>query len=137
MTGAEVYLIYLLAGIAAGLLSGLFGLGGGLTIVPALAVALPLQGVAQEHVMHLAIGTSLCGDVLHRGVHDLPAESARRPRLAAVLAHAAAVALGTAVGAFTGGLLPGPVLRAFFIAFVAYMIVRTLRRHFATMKTVR
>ncbi len=38
MTGVAIYLVYLLAGIVAGLVSGLFGLGGGLTIVPALAV---------------------------------------------------------------------------------------------------
>lgn len=42
------------------------------------------------------------------------------------------VVLGTAIGAFTGGLLPGSILRVFFMGFVAYMIVRTLRRHFDT-----
>ncbi|MCB0932686.1 MAG: sulfite exporter TauE/SafE family protein [Mycobacterium sp.] len=134
MTGAEVYLIYLLAGIAAGLLSGLFGLGGGLTIVPALAVALPLQGVAQEHVMHLAIGTSLAV-MFFTAVYTTFLRSRHGDLDWRLFWHMLPpVALGTAVGAFTGGLLPGPVLRAFFIAFVAYMIVRTLRRHFATMK---
>ncbi len=129
MTDVAVYGIYLIAGIVAGLLSGMFGLGGGLTIVPALAVALPLHGVATEHVMHLAIGTSLSvmfftalyttflrhrhGDVNWSLFwHLLPA-----------------VVLGTALGAFAGGLLPGPILRAFFIGFVAYMLARALHRH--------
>jgi uncharacterized membrane protein YfcA len=51
--------VYLLAGVAAGFVSGLFGLGGGLTIVPALAFAPPREGVASRYVMHLAINTSL------------------------------------------------------------------------------
>ena len=55
----ELIAIYLIAGVAAGLVSGLFGLGGGLTIVPVLAFALPLEGVTEKYVMHLAIGTSL------------------------------------------------------------------------------
>ena len=54
----ELIAIYLAAGIAAGLVSGMFGLGGGLTIVPALAFALPLEGVNQKYVMHLAVGTT-------------------------------------------------------------------------------
>ncbi|MGD9620198.1 MAG: sulfite exporter TauE/SafE family protein [Mycolicibacterium sp.] len=134
MTDVAVYGVYLLAGIVSGLVSGLFGLGGGLTIVPALAVALPLQGVTDEHVMHLAIGTSLVvmfitalyttylrsrhGDLNWRLFwHLLPP-----------------VVLGTAIGAFTGGLLPGPVLRVFFICFVSYMLVRALNRHYRQSK---
>ena len=34
-------------------------MGGGLIIVPALALLLPLQGVSELHIMHLAVGTSL------------------------------------------------------------------------------
>lgn len=132
MTAAEVYLIYLLAGIAAGLVSGLFGLGGGLTIVPALAVALPLQGVAQEHVMHLAIGTSLAV-MFFTAVYTTFLRSRHGDlNWQLFLPLLPPVVLGTAIGAFTGGLLPGSILRVFFMGFVAYMIVRTLRRHFDT-----
>lgn len=51
--------IYLVTGAASGLLAGLFGVGGGLIIVPALAWLLPQQGVGQTAVMQTAIGTSL------------------------------------------------------------------------------
>jgi hypothetical protein len=51
--------IYLLLGSFAGLIAGLFGVGGGLIIVPALVFAFALQGMPVEVLTHLAIGTSL------------------------------------------------------------------------------
>ena len=51
--------LYLLIGGFAGMLAGLLGVGGGLVIVPFLAWAFVQQEMAQEWVMHLAIGTSL------------------------------------------------------------------------------
>ena len=129
MTDVAIYVVYLLAGLAAGLVSGMFGLGGGLTIVPALAVALPLQGVAEEHVMHLAIGTSL-SVVFFTALYTTLLRSRRGDLNWPLFWHLLPpVVLGTAIGAFAGGLLPGPALRAFFISFVAYMIARTLHRH--------
>jgi len=55
----ETIAVFLATGAAAGLLAGLFGVGGGLIIVPALAVILPKLGTAPEVVMQSAIGTSL------------------------------------------------------------------------------
>lgn len=54
-----VLLAYLAVGVLAGLIAGMLGLGGGVVIVPALALAFPLLGIPSEVLMHLAIGTSL------------------------------------------------------------------------------
>ena len=51
--------LFLLTGAAAGLLAGLFGVGGGLIMVPALAFLLPGLGVEPAVVMHVSVGTSL------------------------------------------------------------------------------
>ena len=51
--------IYLLTGAIAGLLAGLLGIGGGLVIVPALALFFASQGFADATLMHFAVGTSL------------------------------------------------------------------------------
>jgi len=50
---------YLVLGAFAGMLAGLFGIGGGLIIVPVLVLSFHAQGVAPEIITHLALGTSL------------------------------------------------------------------------------
>ena len=52
-------LIYLITGAIAGLMAGLLGIGGGLVVVPALALLFASQGYAADSVMHFAVGTSL------------------------------------------------------------------------------
>ncbi|MGY6661627.1 MAG: sulfite exporter TauE/SafE family protein [Glycocaulis sp.] len=58
----EQYLIYLLTllavGAFAGLIAGLFGIGGGVVMVPAMYYTLVFLGYP-EHAMHAAVGTSL------------------------------------------------------------------------------
>jgi uncharacterized membrane protein YfcA len=53
------YFLYLSVGAFAGFLSGLFGLGGGIIIVPTLIFVFSLKGVPIDVITHLAIGTSL------------------------------------------------------------------------------
>jgi len=52
-------LLYLLTGAVAGLSAGLLGIGGGLIIVPILFFIFSQQSVPAEHVMHMALATSL------------------------------------------------------------------------------
>ena len=52
-------ILYLLLGSGAGLIAGLFGVGGGLIIVPALIFAFSWQGLSSSVLTHMAIGTSL------------------------------------------------------------------------------
>ncbi|MGB2254509.1 MAG: sulfite exporter TauE/SafE family protein [Spongiibacter marinus] len=58
-----VVLIYLAVGALAGLSAGLFGVGGGLVIVPALIYCFALQGVSSLVAVQLAVGTSLASIV--------------------------------------------------------------------------
>ena len=53
------FVIYLALGAAVGVLAGLFGVGGGTIIVPALVFSFTAMGVDSEVMTHLAVGTSL------------------------------------------------------------------------------
>ena len=53
------FLVYLLVGSAAGLLAGLFGIGGGLVIVPVLVITFGLMGISETVLTHMALATSL------------------------------------------------------------------------------
>ena len=50
---------YILLGAAAGLIAGIFGLGGGIIIVPALIFTFSCLNFPAEVLTHLAVGTSL------------------------------------------------------------------------------
>jgi len=59
------------AGMIAGLTAGLFGVGGGFVVVPALLAVFPFLSDQTEHLMMVAVGTSLATIVVSsaRSVH--------------------------------------------------------------------
>ncbi|MGH8476563.1 MAG: sulfite exporter TauE/SafE family protein, partial [Methylococcales bacterium] len=56
---SEYFLLYLALGAAAGFLAGLFGIGGGLILVPFLAGIYAAQDFPNNRIMLMAIATSL------------------------------------------------------------------------------
>jgi uncharacterized membrane protein YfcA len=50
---------YIAIGLLAGFLAGLFGVGGGLTIVPLLLMVLGKQGFPETLLMHMSLGTAM------------------------------------------------------------------------------
>ena len=93
--------IFALTGAAAGVLAGLFGVGGGLIMVPALAWVLPGRGVPEGLVMQVAIGTSLA--VI--GVTSLSSTRAHHRRGAVRWDVLKTFAPGLAAGALAGAFI--------------------------------
>jgi uncharacterized membrane protein YfcA len=58
-----IFAIFAASGVAAGFFAGLFGIGGGLIMVPVLVYAFTTTGIAPEHVVAMALGTSMAAIV--------------------------------------------------------------------------
>ena len=107
----ETLLIFAATGAAAGVLAGLFGVGGGLIMVPALALVLPWQGIGPAVVMQVAIGTSLAV-ISATSVSSMLAHHRRGGVLWPVFARLVpGLAAGAVAGAFVAHALPGTVLQ--------------------------
>jgi uncharacterized membrane protein YfcA len=63
MSGELILAVFASSGLAAGFLAGLFGIGGGLIMVPVLVSVFTATGFAAEHVVAMALGTSLAAIV--------------------------------------------------------------------------
>ncbi|WP_269618637.1 sulfite exporter TauE/SafE family protein [Zhongshania sp. BJYM1] len=120
-----ILLVYLAVGAVAGVAAGLFGVGGGLVIVPALVVCFSFLSVAPEVTMQLAVGTSLATIVVtslssvrtHHQLGNIDWSCWR--------SLAPGIALGVVFGVATAASLPGQVLKLAFgifsIVIAAYM----------------
>jgi len=121
-------LSYLAAGILAGLLAGLFGVGGGLIIVPTLAYLFKAQGVPATLLTHLAVGTSLSIITVTSisSVRSHHQHGAVRWPLFAQLAPG--LVLGVFFGVITAGQLSGATLQRliglFALAVAAQMLMK-------------
>lgn len=120
----DVLPFYLAVGALAGLLSGLFGIGGGIVVVPLLAWIFPSQGFADERVMVTAVATSLASIVFTsissvRAHHRLGA--LRRDW---VWRLAPGMLCGTGLGALAGDRLPSGTLKFLYALFLLYVAVR-------------
>lgn len=94
------WFLYPLAGILAGLMAGLLGVGGGLVLVPILVFLLPQQAVAEVDVMPMALATSLASIFLT----GISSAYAHHRRGAVLWPTTAWLAPGLLVGAALGGI---------------------------------
>ncbi len=109
-------LLVALTGVGAGFLSGLFGVGGGLVIVPALMAVL---GMDQRRASATSLAAIIATAAVGSGTYALHEEAS--------WAGAALLAVGALVGSQIGVLLlrrlPAPVLPWILIAFTIFVIV--------------
>lgn len=118
--------IYLVLGASAGLLAGLFGVGGGLIIVPVLAWTFTAQGVDASVIMHLAIGTSLASIWL-TSVMSIRAHHARGAvNWILVRRLVIGIVIGALLGAAIADQLPTPVLKRIFGVFEVLVAAQML-----------
>lgn len=109
------------AGVVAGFLAGLLGVGGGLVIVPALVWVLEAAAPGGAHVQHLAVGTSLAVMVFTSFSSVLAHHRKGAVDWSIVRRMVPAMVIGTFAGAQIAGSIPSQALKWFFVAY-AYVI---------------
>jgi uncharacterized membrane protein YfcA len=121
-----IILIYLGLGSVVGILAGLLGVGGGLIIVPMVVFTLTWQGVPSQHLMHLALGTSLAS-IIFTSVSSFWAHHQRGAVHWEVVRR---IVLGILVGTFLGSCLASRLstnlLKGVFVVFLYYMTFQML-----------
>ena len=122
----EWLLAYLLLGAFVGVFAGLLGVGGGGIMVPMLTAMFAAQGVGNEHLVHLALGTSMAAIVL-TSISSLRAHHAHGAvRWDIVRGLAPGILLGTFGGTFVASSVPTRPLAIFFACFMAYVSLQMI-----------
>lgn len=105
------FLLYLVLGGFAGVLAGLFGVGGGIIIVPVLVFSFTAQGFDAEILTHLAVGTSLA-TIVFTSINSVRAHhSVGAVRWAVFAWLTVGIVLGSALGTLTASYIAGPHLQ--------------------------
>ena len=117
----EFWLLYLATGVFAGFLAGLLGVGGGLVIVPVLALIFAAQHFPDGQIMHLALGTSLAS-ILFTSVSSLRAHHAHGAvKWRVVRGITPGIIAGTLAGTVVAAQLSSLFLKVFFVVFLYYV----------------
>ena len=114
-------IIYLAIGAIAGFAAGLFGVGGGLIIVPILYVVFSSMQYDPTVIMHLALGTSLA-TIIVTSISSVSAHNKKGAVLWPVVRNLApGLILGAFAGAWVAGLLSGANLQLVIGAFALWV----------------
>lgn len=116
----------LAAGLGAGFAGGLFGIGGGFVVVPALFAVLPLLGASPGEIAHVAIGTSLA-TIVATSIRSVHAHAKRDAVEFAILrSWAPWIVLGVGAGVLLAARVSGAGLALIFGAGVTLMALHFL-----------
>lgn len=119
---------YLLAGVCSGLLAGMFGIGGGMIIVPVLVYCFTaLNGIEAGVAMHVALGTSLA-IIVFTSINAVIAHQRKGAVEWGVLkGMTIGIAIGAVLGAATASWLSGAALQVIVGLFSLTMAAQQVR----------
>lgn len=118
------FVLYLLLGACAGVLAGLFGVGGGLIIVPVLVYSFTAHGFSPDVLTQMAVGTSLA-TILFTSINSILEHNRRGAVVWPVfLWMTVGILLGSALGALTASKIQGPMLQKIIGVFAIGMAIQ-------------
>lgn len=125
----DIYFIASLLALGAftGLFAGLFGIGGGGIMVPVLTLLFLQQQFPAEHLLHMALATSMAA-IVPTAIASLRAHHQHHAVIwPVVLKIAPGILFGTFAGTFLASYLSAKPLAIFFSCFMALVAVQMVR----------
>ncbi len=122
----EWYAEYLVLGAIAGYLAGMFGIGGGIIIMPVLMFLFDAQHFPAEHLLHLALGTSMAAILFTSLSSLLKHDQHGAVNWRVVRNITPGVLLGTGIGAMFATSISPHHLGIFFALFVYFVAAQIL-----------
>jgi uncharacterized membrane protein YfcA len=111
---------YIALGVLVGFLAGLLGIGGGMTMVPILAIMFPAQGFPFETKMQVILATSMA-TIMFTSISSVRAHNARGAvHWKALWAMAPGILVGSLIGTRIVAMLSTVFLAVFFTCFLFY-----------------
>lgn len=111
----------LAAGLAAGFAGGVFGIGGGFVVVPALLIMLPLLGGDHAQYAHVAIGTS-AATIIITSIRSVMSHNRRGSVDFEILkSWAPWIVIGDVLGVMLANVVDGTILKLVFATGVLLM----------------
>ncbi len=122
----SVGLLFALVGAVAGLVAGLFGLGGGVIMVPALIYSFALLNYDASVLTHMAVGTSLACIVVNAAMSTRIHIQKRAVDVELLKRWVPGILLGAWMGGVFAAQLNGSVLQMAFATFLVFVGVSML-----------
>ena len=124
--GITLWLVYLGVGIFVGFFAGLLGIGGGSVMVPILSLTFASQGFSGDHLVHMALATSMA-TIIPGGISSAWAHHKHRAvNWQVVKQMLPGILVGTLSGAVIAHFSSTAFLKTFFVVFICYLAVQLL-----------
>ena len=118
------FLAYAALGMFSGFCAGMFGVGGGAVMVPILTSMFAAQAFPHEHVLHLALGSSMA-TIVFTSMSSLWAHHRRGAVMwPLVIRIAPAIVIGTLLGSQCASRIPTKPLGIFFAVFMVCVAIQ-------------
>jgi uncharacterized membrane protein YfcA len=118
------FVLYLVLGACAGVLAGLFGVGGGMIIVPVLVFSFTVQGFDPGILTHLAVGTSLA-TIIFTSINSVREHHRRGAvRWPVFVWMAVGILIGAGFGSLTAAAIQGPMLQRIIGVFAILVAIQ-------------
>ncbi|MBL8522131.1 MAG: sulfite exporter TauE/SafE family protein [Betaproteobacteria bacterium] len=120
------WLIYLGVGIFVGFFAGLLGIGGGSVMVPILSLTFAAQGFSSDHVIHMALATSMATIIPGAFASAWTHHKHQAVNWGVVKSMAPGILVGTFSGAVIAHFSSTAFLKTFFVGFICFLALQLL-----------